>query len=151
MLKNIANIINLKSKELEAWYQGKLLQASPCFYSSVDLRYSGNKLVPVDTNLFPAGFNNLNLDNFEQAAKEAKAYISSHFPKAQKILLIGEDHSRNLYYLDNLKTIENIIKAAGYQCQIGSLTAEEQVSYQGIAHNEINIFPFLVVCASSAL
>ena len=29
------------------------------FYCSVDLRDSGDKIAPVDCNLFPAGFNNI--------------------------------------------------------------------------------------------
>ncbi|MGT2492998.1 glutamate--cysteine ligase [Cupriavidus basilensis] len=32
---------------------------TPPFYCSVDLRNAGFKLAPVDTNLFPGGFNNL--------------------------------------------------------------------------------------------
>ncbi len=141
MLKIIADIIKLRQKEFDAWYKEKLNSAQPCFYTSVDLRYSGKKLAPVDTNLFPAGFNNLSLENIDKAANLAKEYIHSYFPDAQNILLIGEDHSRNSYYLDNIKTIENIIYKAGYKVKIGSLIATEYAQYQGAKHSDINIFP----------
>lgn len=47
---------------IETWFREQWLKITPPFYTSVDLRNSGFKLAPVDTNLFPAGFNNLNPD-----------------------------------------------------------------------------------------
>lgn len=46
--------------EIEAWLREQFCQTPPPFYGSVDLRNAGFKLAPVDMNLFPAGFNNLN-------------------------------------------------------------------------------------------
>lgn len=46
--------------DIEHWFRTQWLEHSSPFYASVDLRNSGFKLAPVDTNLFPAGFNNLN-------------------------------------------------------------------------------------------
>ena len=46
--------------EIEQWFRAQWLATPPPFYTSVDLRNAGFKLAPVDTNLFPAGFNNLN-------------------------------------------------------------------------------------------
>jgi glutamate--cysteine ligase len=48
------------SPQIEHWLRGQWLEHTPPFYSSVDLRNAGFKLAPVDTNLFPGGFNNLN-------------------------------------------------------------------------------------------
>ena len=45
---------------IERWLRTQWLEHTIPFYSSVDLRNSGFKLAPVDTNLFPGGFNNLN-------------------------------------------------------------------------------------------
>jgi glutamate--cysteine ligase len=47
---------------VERWLRTQWLEHTPPFYSSVDLRNAGFKLAPVDTNLFPGGFNNLNPD-----------------------------------------------------------------------------------------
>ena len=45
---------------VERWLRTQWLEHTPPFYASVDLRNAGFKLAPVDTNLFPGGFNNLN-------------------------------------------------------------------------------------------
>ena len=47
---------------IEHWLRTQWLEHASPFYASVDLRNSGFKLAPVDTNLFPGGFNNLNPD-----------------------------------------------------------------------------------------
>ncbi len=58
-------VLELESKVLEAtptierWFGLEWQEHMPPFYCSVDLRNSGFKLAPVDTNLFPGGFNNL--------------------------------------------------------------------------------------------
>ncbi len=128
MLQNFANIIRSKKIEIDAWYEAKLAKGNTCFYSSVDIRYSGDKLVPVDTNLFPAGFNNLK--NTAKASGFAQNYIESNFTNIKKILLIGEDHTRNFHYLDNLINLEVIIRDAGYDCKIGSFSLEEAFNYK---------------------
>ena len=51
-----------ESVAIEHWFRGKWQEHTPPFYCSVDLRNSGFKLAPVDTNLFPGGFNNLNAE-----------------------------------------------------------------------------------------
>jgi glutamate--cysteine ligase len=48
--------------KIEHWFRCQWLEYGSPFYASVDLRNSGFKLAPVDTNLFPGGFNNLNRD-----------------------------------------------------------------------------------------
>ena len=45
---------------IEAWFRNAWRETQAPFYASVDLRNAGYKIAPVDTNLFPAGFNNLN-------------------------------------------------------------------------------------------
>lgn len=49
-----------RQADVECWLREQWLKTPAPFYASVDLRNSGFKLAPVDTNLFPAGFNNLN-------------------------------------------------------------------------------------------
>ena len=64
---------------IEQWFRAQWLDHTPPFYSSVDLRNSGFKLAPVDTNLFPGGFNNLNpvLD------RKSTRLNSSHIQKSR--------------------------------------------------------------------
>lgn len=113
ILKKLADIILLKAEEIENWYENKI--RNRCFYSSVDIRYSGSKIAPIDTNLFPAGFNNLNANNITKASK----LIKNLFPK--KILLIGESHTRNEHYQQNLQNLQKILHEADYHCEISTL------------------------------
>ena len=62
-LFNLENYIINHSCDIEHWFRMQWLEHTAPFYASVDLRNSGFKLTPVDTNLFPGGFNNLNPDS----------------------------------------------------------------------------------------
>lgn len=107
--------------QIEAWFRGQWQQTPAPFYTSVDLRNAGFKLAPVDTNLFPAGFNNLN-PAFEALCIQAiQSAMERVYPSATRLLLIPESHTRNLYYLENLVTLRDLINKAGYQVRVGSL------------------------------
>ena len=43
----------------ERWFRLEWMEHTPPFYCSVDIRNAGFKLAPVDTNLYPGGWNNL--------------------------------------------------------------------------------------------
>jgi glutamate--cysteine ligase len=91
------------------FFKEKFTQAPAIFYNSVDLRHSSLKIAPVDTNCFPAGFNNLSDESKNLAKKNADEFLNQHFPGAKKILLIPENHTRNLRYLENVKNLEEIL------------------------------------------
>lgn len=107
--------------EIEAWFRKEFKQTPAPFYASVDLRNAGYKLAPVDTNLFPAGFNNLHPDLRSLAVHAAQSAITQICPVADGILLIPENHTRNTFYLENLYTLKTILEGAGYEVQIASL------------------------------
>ena len=44
---------------IERWFRLEWMEHTPPFYTSVDVRNAGFKLAPVDTDLFPTGFNHL--------------------------------------------------------------------------------------------
>jgi glutamate--cysteine ligase len=90
----------------------------------VDLRNSGFKLAPVDTNLFPAGFNNLNPAFQPLCIQAIQAAVERFCPKACGILVIPESHTRNLYYLENLANFVHLLELAGFQVHVGSLLPE---------------------------
>jgi len=107
--------------KIEAWFRQQWLETPAPFYGSVDLRNAGFKLAPVDTNLFPAGFNNLNPAFMPLCVQAIQSIIEREMPKACSILLIPENHTRNLFYLENLATLQEVIVKAGYEVRIGSL------------------------------
>lgn len=107
--------------QIEIWFRQQFQSISPPFYASVDLRNSEFKIAPVDTNLFPGGFNNLNPTFLSLAVQACQTVIEEYFPKSTKILLIPESHTRNPPYFDNVSTLQEIILKAGFDVRIGSL------------------------------
>lgn len=125
--EELASVIAQNAEEIEAWFAHEYQAVDKPFYASVDIRHSGNKLVPVDTNIFPAGFNNLSEAAKEKAAAEFRTYFTSHYPQARKVMLVPESHTRNLLYLDNVVTLRRLFEKAGMEVVIGRLAEEEQV------------------------
>jgi glutamate--cysteine ligase len=109
---------------IEHWLRTKWLEHTIPFYSSVDLRNSGFKLAPVDTNLFPGGFNNLNPDFMPLSVLAAQSAIEKICPDARGVLLIPENHTRNQYYLQNVVHLTQVLRQAGLKVHIGSLLPE---------------------------
>ena len=90
-------------------------------YTSIDLRDSGTRLVAVDVNLFPAGFNNLSPSERVRAEQTTKEFFTKYHTAVKRILIIAEDHTRNLYYLENLDCLKNIIRGAGFEVCVTNL------------------------------
>ncbi|SCZ61857.1 glutamate--cysteine ligase [Thiohalomonas denitrificans] len=113
---------------IESWFRSQFLQTPAPFYASVDLRNAGFKLAPVDTNLFPAGFNNLS-SAFEGLCIQAiQSAMERIYPSATRMLLIPESHTRNLYYLESLATLQDLIGKAGFEVRLGSLLPDLEAS-----------------------
>ncbi len=106
---------------IEHWLRSKWQEHSVPFYCSVDLRNAGFKLAPVDTNLFPGGFNNLSADFTPLAVQAAMSAVDKVCPDARGILLIPENHTRNTFYLQNVAALSSILRQAGMNVRIGSL------------------------------
>jgi glutamate--cysteine ligase len=110
-----------RQAHIEAWLRDQWLRTPAPFYASVDLRNAGFKLSPVDTNLFPAGFNNLN-PAFEPLCIQAIQYAIERIrPTTRNVLLIPESHTRNLFYLESVATLRNLLAKAGFSVRVGSL------------------------------
>jgi glutamate--cysteine ligase len=111
---------------IEHWLRGQWQEHAAPFYCSVDLRNSGFKLAPVDTNLFPGGFNNLNRDFHPLCVQAAMAAVEKICPDARGMVLIPENHTRNQFYLQNVATLQTILQHAGMHVRIGSLLPDVQ-------------------------
>lgn len=109
---------------IEHWFRKQWIEHSVPFYCSVDLRNSGFKLAPVDTNLFPGGFNNLNQTFIPLCVQAMMAAVEKICPEANNILLIPENHTRNIFYLQNVASLQAILQQAGLNVRIGSLLPE---------------------------
>ena len=108
---------------IERWFRLEWQEHTPPFYCSVDLRNAGFKLAPVDTNLFPGGFNNLP-PSVPLAVQAAMAAIDKICPDANNLLLIPERHTRNAFYLQNVARLMQIMRQAGLHVRFGTLSPE---------------------------
>jgi glutamate--cysteine ligase len=115
-----------RAADIEAWFRSEWRETAAPFYCSVDLRNAGFKLAPVDTNLFPAGFNNLNPAFQSLCVQALQLAIERVCPTAKGLLLVPENHTRNTFYLENVATLQGLIRQAGYKVRIGSLLPDLQ-------------------------
>ena len=109
---------------IEHWLRGKWQDHETPFYCSVDLRNSVFKIAPVDTNLFPGGWNNLNPDFHPLCVQAAMTALEKRCPDARGAVLIPENHTRNQFYLQNVATLQQILRHAGMTVRLGSLMPE---------------------------
>jgi glutamate--cysteine ligase len=106
---------------IERWFRLEWMEHTPPFYTSVDVRNAGFKLAPVDTNLFPGGWNNLTEEMLPLAVQAAMAAIEKICPEAKNLLLIPERHTRNTFYLTNVQRLIQIFTQAGLNVRLGTL------------------------------
>lgn len=113
-----------RSTEIERWFRLAWNEHTPPFYSSVDVRNAGFKLAPVDTNLFPGGFNNLAPDMLPLAIQASMSAIEKICPEARSLVLVPEKHTRNTFYLSNVARLMAILKQTGLEIRLGSVSDE---------------------------
>jgi glutamate--cysteine ligase len=113
-----------RGEEIAAWMEARAMESGAPFYSSVDVRHAGYKLAPVDTNLFPAGFNQLSMAARSRAAARIKKRLA-RYNEVSRVLVIPENHTRNTGYIDNLTALLAILREAGCEVELGSLTATD--------------------------
>jgi glutamate--cysteine ligase len=109
---------------IERWFRLEWMEHTPPFYSSADIRNAGFKLAPVDTNLYPGGWNNLTPEMLPLAVQSAMAAIEKICPEAKNLLVIPENHTRNTFYLSNLAQLKRIFHMAGLNVRIGSINPD---------------------------
>ncbi|WP_293604181.1 glutamate--cysteine ligase [Polaromonas sp. UBA4122] len=109
---------------IERWFRLEWMEHQPPFYCSVDIRNAGFKLAPVDTNLFPGGWNNLTPEMLPLAVQAAMAAIEKICPEARNLLVVPENHTGNTYYLSNVLQLKRIFHQAGLNVRFGSLSSE---------------------------
>ena len=109
---------------IERWFRLEWMEHTPPFYCSVDVRNAGFKLAPVDTNLYPDGWNNLTPEMLPLAVQAAMAAIEKICPEARNLLVVPENHTRNTFYLANVLQLKRIFHQAGLNVRFGSLSSE---------------------------
>ena len=93
---------------IERWFRLEWMEHTPPFYTSVDVRNAGFKLAPVDTDLFPGGFNHLTPEMLPLAVQAAMAAIEKICPEAKNLLLVPDTGRRDSFYLQNLQRLVEV-------------------------------------------
>ncbi|MBF0490274.1 MAG: glutamate--cysteine ligase [Candidatus Omnitrophica bacterium] len=125
--------IQKQQLEINNWLKKYEENYTP-IYSSVDIRDAGFKIAVVDTNLFPAGFNNLCEHGTEDAINFFKNAINKRVPGAKRILIAAEEHTRNTWYLENVRILQEIIEKAGFEVVIATFFNKEPCFCEEAAH-----------------
>lgn len=112
--------IRIHQEEVHRWLDSHEKSGELPLYSSVDIRDSGLKLAVVDTNLFPAGFNNLCEHGMADSVRFMREAILRRAPDGKDILIIAEEHTRNTWYLENVRILQQIIERAGFNAKIAT-------------------------------
>lgn len=114
-----------RREKLEQWLEQQWELTPPPVYGSVDLRNAAFKVAPIDMNLFPAGFNNLNPSFLPLAVSAAKRSIHRFLPNAKKILIIPESHTRNLFYWENIFALKGMLEQGDFEVRFALLNKED--------------------------
>lgn len=123
-LQLLADRIRKNRHALRDWHLAYAIKAPPPFYCSIDLRDSGHKIVPVDSNFYPAGFNNICSQDLRVASSVLRAQIEAISLKAGKeiasrILILPESHTQNEYYIESLYYLNQLVQDANFETRIG--------------------------------
>ncbi len=115
---------------IERWFRLEWMEHTPPFYCAVDLRNAGFKLAPVDTDLFPGGFNNLTQAMLPLAVQAAMAAVEKICPEAKNLLLLPGPQSADSFYLENLQRLVQVFTQAGLNVRLGALESRSKAPTQ---------------------
>ena len=119
-IANLIDRIRTKQEEIHSWLESYEGANELPLYSSVDIRDAGFKAAVVDTNIFPAGFNNLCEHGLKDSEALMREAINKRVPNCKDILIIAEEHTRNTWYLENIRILQQIIERAGFNSKIAT-------------------------------
>ena len=77
------------------WMTKKRSEVPIPIYGSVDIRDSGWKVAVVDANHFPAGFNNISVQDVDKLSSLLMDHILRQNPECKWVHLYPESHTRN--------------------------------------------------------
>ena len=119
-------------------------------YSSMDIRVNHQKTTIVDTNLFPAGFNNLCTFSDNNISNIFNSIINNYIPNCKNILLLAENHTRNKFYLDNLVQLKHYLTSAGFKVDIAACfdqsnpltTTSGKITLTSASNQQVSLYKF---------
>ena len=126
---------------VEEWFLDKSQGLFFPVYSSFDLRDSSRKVVPVDANVFPAGFNNICQVDKDRASKMMRFYLKQEYGESCKtIVILAEEHTKNAFYWENVCTLTAILNEAGYSTKVALPKSMETMTVQSYLGHFLKIY-----------
>lgn len=121
-MSTLINRIKSKPDKINQWLASYEGSKELPIYSSVDIREAGFKMAVVDTNIFPAGFNNLCEHGLQDAVKHFKTALTKRIAGSgcKNVLIVAEEHTRNTWYLENIRILQDITQQAGFNVKIAT-------------------------------
>ncbi len=118
------------------------------------MRHSSYKISAIDTNCYPAGFNNLSESGKNTAENLVKKFLSNNFLSSpENIFIIPENHTRNMRYLENLAIIVEILQRQ--KCQVFIATYNPEIILKTVLtlenHSTITLYPLQKVSGKLAI
>lgn len=126
MKTNLEFILTNNITIVDKWFSSKMSNNTP-IYTSVDIRNSGFKTAPVDTNLFPSGFNNLTKSSQNKASQLLYEFLQTHYSKAHNIAICAESFTRNANYWQHIKTLVQLLSEKHINIRVVILNDEKTI------------------------
>lgn len=124
MLHQISEHFLQNRERIEEFFTDRARGLKPLPYLSCDIRNSGRKIGVVDTNLFPAGFNNLCNSYSRITGYALRAYFEEQLPQVKNLILLVEEHTRNRFYLENVRRLRKLLEESGLRVELAYLGQE---------------------------
>lgn len=134
--------ICVKKNEVEEWFLHKQKGLQFPVYSSFDVRDSHFKVANIDANVFPAGFNNICQMDKDNAVGLVDEYLNTHYGSQYKnVLLLTEEHTKNAFYWENVKTLSNLIEQGGREVRLAiPREFDEPLSVESISGHQMQVY-----------
>jgi glutamate--cysteine ligase len=156
--KEFAEKLKGAHRSTRDWVEVQQSRAPAPFYSSVDLRDAGFKIAPVDSNLYPAGFNNICPEDLRTSPPLVRRELIAAVNRAgaqsecRKVLIVPEAHTSNRYYVENLTYLQQLLKDAEFEVKVGWFgpipeevqTSDGHVRLVSVTERELIAVPFEV-------
>ncbi len=154
IINTIAEKIRQKNSTISDFFKQKFNENPAFFYNSIDLRHSSYKISAIDTNCYPAGFNNLSISGKNNAENLVAEFLSKNFSSSPKnIFIIPENHTRNMRYLENLAIIIEILQRQ--KCQVFVATFNPEIISKTVLtlenQNTITLYPLQKIAGKLAI
>lgn len=125
MIDQLAKQIDENRTAINDYVSNELDQGDVPIYSSFDLRNSGFKVCAVDPNVYPAGFNNVCQQDLRSASTLLEQIIRKRFGNQVKTIgIYTEDHTKNVYYFQNLFSLLKLFEDTGFDALLVSTNDE---------------------------